>query len=331
MGLSQLTTRHYRVKSRNGVDADNNHVYGPYSRVQSATTEAMPARSECTGRGVVWSAYVTVRTFGVFDYQGFKRGVTCGTEEDGTDDELCKHEISAVVEGQTDADKLSLGSTEYTVNELYYGRSYTMPSRHGRQYHEPDYHFAISPAPDYDPTSLSDGSYRPEGVGWEDLTLYVGGTALPFSFPGTIFSRQSFGGAFRWAGSQYEGTFDYQDGDSIMVCLIDAAPDLALVLNPYSISENGGVSTVTASVTEGSAAPFQVSVSTEPAAGDFSLSANTTLSFAANATRSSGTVTITARDNDVDAEDKTDHRQGSRVGRCADQGAEPRDADDRRR
>ena len=94
-----------------------------------------------------------------------------------------------------------------------------------------------------------------------------------------------------------------------MVCITDSAPNVTLVLDPASISEDGGVSTVTATVTQGVPEAFEVSVSAEaesPAvAADFTRSDNTVLSFAANATTSSGAVTITAENNDVDAAHKT--------------------------
>ena len=105
----------------------------------------------------------------------------------------------------------------------------------------------------------------------------------------------------------YERTFNYLEGDTVEVCLTDSAPTVSLILTPNSISE-GGVSTVTAMVAQGSEQPFTVTVSAEPdppVAADFTLSGNTVLSFAANETESSGTVTITAEDNDVHAPDKT--------------------------
>ncbi len=89
----------------------------------------------------------------------------------------------------------------------------------------------------------------------------------------------------------------------------EAPPAVTLILTPDSITENGGSSTVTATVSPASSAPFTVTVSAAPdanaAAEDFTLSSNTTLSFAANATDSTGSVTITAADNNVDAPDKT--------------------------
>ena len=86
-------------------------------------------------------------------------------------------------------------------------------------------------------------------------------------------------------------------------------PAVTLALSAASIGENGGVSTVTATVSPASAAAFTVTVAAAavaPAvAADFRLSANQILSFAENATDSTGSVTITGVDNDVDAADKT--------------------------
>ena len=88
-----------------------------------------------------------------------------------------------------------------------------------------------------------------------------------------------------------------------------ATPAVTLALSADSIGENGGVSTVTATVSPASAAAFTVTVAAAavaPAvAADFRLSANQVLRFAENATTSTGSVTITGVDNDVDAADKT--------------------------
>ena len=141
--------------------------------------------------------------------------------------------------------------------------------------------------------------------------------ALPLSSAG--HTLQGFGEAFRWGeGSRlwtqgmtpmYADSFNYEDGDSVRVCITDSAPNVTLVLNPASISEDGGVSTVTATVAQGVADPFEVAVSAEAespvATADFTLSENTVLSFAANATTSSGAVTIAAENNNVDAAHKT--------------------------
>ena len=87
-----------------------------------------------------------------------------------------------------------------------------------------------------------------------------------------------------------------------------ARPAVTLALDTLEIEEDGGVGTVTATVSPASPEAFEVSVSAaamSPAEdGDFTVSGST-LSFAAGATESTGTVTITAHDNAVDAPDKT--------------------------
>ena len=90
---------------------------------------------------------------------------------------------------------------------------------------------------------------------------------------------------------------------------VTETPTVTLALSDASISENGAASTVTATVSPASATAFTVTVSAaavSPAvAADFNLSTNKILSFATNATTSTGTVTITSVNNDVDAADKT--------------------------
>ena len=83
----------------------------------------------------------------------------------------------------------------------------------------------------------------------------------------------------------------------------DAAPTVTLALSSTSISEDGGVSTVTATLNHASSEATTVEVSAvarrSTSNSDFSLSMNTTLTIAAGATTSSGTVTITAVDNNT--------------------------------
>ena len=82
--------------------------------------------------------------------------------------------------------------------------------------------------------------------------------------------------------------------------------DVGLSLSPSSISEDGGVATVTASLAANAATAMTITLAATPVspavAGDYALS-STTLTIASGA--SSGTQTITANDNDVDAADKT--------------------------
>ena len=99
--------------------------------------------------------------------------------------------------------------------------------------------------------------------------------------------------------------------DSATITLTDdqALPTVALALGPMSISENGGVSTVTATLSAASSAAVTLTVTaatgTNAVAADFSLSTAKTLTIAAGATTSTGTVTVTAVNNDVDAADKS--------------------------
>ena len=86
-------------------------------------------------------------------------------------------------------------------------------------------------------------------------------------------------------------------------------PVVTLALSPPSITEKGGISTVTATLSRALSAATTVTVSAAPVApavaADFALSTNKTLTIAAGTTTSTGTVTITANDNAVDAPDKT--------------------------
>ena len=88
----------------------------------------------------------------------------------------------------------------------------------------------------------------------------------------------------------------------------EAALVVTLVLTPASIGEDGGMASVTASVAPAASEAFTVTVSAlavEPgSSSDFTLD-GATLSFAADATESTGGVTITAVDNEVDAPDKS--------------------------
>ncbi len=98
----------------------------------------------------------------------------------------------------------------------------------------------------------------------------------------------------------------------------DDAPTVTLEVSPASISENSGVSTVTATLSESTSQATTVTVSAtaqSPAvSGDFTLSTNETLTIAANALTSTGTVTITGVNNDVDAADKSVKVRGTASG-----------------
>ncbi len=85
-------------------------------------------------------------------------------------------------------------------------------------------------------------------------------------------------------------------------------PSATLVLTPPSISENGGVATVSATLDRQWSDAVTITVSAAAGTGadasDFTLSSANTLTIAAGETTSTGTVTLTAVDNAIDAVDK---------------------------
>ena len=86
-------------------------------------------------------------------------------------------------------------------------------------------------------------------------------------------------------------------------------PTVTLALSDTSISENSESTTVTATLSSAMSTALTVTISARavsPAvSGDFSLSTNKVLTIAANETSSTGTVTITGVNNNVDAPNKT--------------------------
>ena len=87
----------------------------------------------------------------------------------------------------------------------------------------------------------------------------------------------------------------------------DGTPTVTLSLSASSISENGGVARVTASLSGPSSEDVTVVVSASPVApatGGFAISSNRTLTIAAGQISSTGVVTITGVDDSVDAPDK---------------------------
>ena len=94
-----------------------------------------------------------------------------------------------------------------------------------------------------------------------------------------------------------------------VVPMMGTLPTVTLQLMPTAISENGGSTTVTARLSQVSTETPTVTVSamavSPTVAGDFTLSTNKTLTITAGQIASSGTVTITANNNNVDAPSKT--------------------------
>ena len=80
------------------------------------------------------------------------------------------------------------------------------------------------------------------------------------------------------------------------------APTLTLTLSQASIGEDGGSATVTATLNHRSSQATTVTIA--PSASDFTLSDSGSITIPAGATDGSGTVTLTAVNNPVDAPDK---------------------------
>ncbi len=105
------------------------------------------------------------------------------------------------------------------------------------------------------------------------------------------------------AGTDY--TVDSSNDEaSVDVNDDDATPTVTLALTPASIAEDGGATTVTATLSGASSQAVMLTVSA-PTSSDYALSENKVLTIAAGATTSTGAVTLTAVDNDVDAANKT--------------------------
>ncbi len=85
----------------------------------------------------------------------------------------------------------------------------------------------------------------------------------------------------------------------------DALPTATLSLSQSSISENGGSATVTAALSHPSSGATALTVAASPGSGTDFTQTGTTLNIAAGATSSTGTVTIAATNNSVDAPDKS--------------------------
>ena len=98
-------------------------------------------------------------------------------------------------------------------------------------------------------------------------------------------------------------------GASLTLTDDEGAPTATLVLSSSSISESGGVATVTATLSGESSAAVTLTVGAAPGAdtvaGDFTLSSPATLTVAAGETASTGTATVTAVDDTTDGPDKS--------------------------
>ena len=109
-------------------------------------------------------------------------------------------------------------------------------------------------------------------------------------------------------------------GTTLTITDDEGLPTVALVVLPSSISESGGVSTVTATLSGASSEAVTVTVGASPVtstgamSGDFTLSTANTLTIASGSTTSTGAVTVTAVDNAADAPDKAVTVSGTAAG-----------------
>ena len=111
-------------------------------------------------------------------------------------------------------------------------------------------------------------------------------------------SGTNLGGGASGSGT---ATFNIEDDDG--------TPAVTLKLSSASITEDGGSSTVTATLSGASSQDVTLTVAAAAVSptvpGDLALSENTTLTIVAGATESTGAVTVTAVDNEIDAANKT--------------------------
>ena len=158
-----------------------------------------------------------------------------------------------------------------------------------------------------------DGGLR--GISWQWSTGTCPGTEIP----GATSSRYPPGAAdvnqYLCATATY--TDDQGSGKSAAAATttpVQAAPKVTLYLSDTSISEDGTESsTVTATLDTASSAVTTVTV-TAPTS-DVALSSNRRLTITAGDTVSTGEVMLTAKDNNVDAPDKTVQVRGPTTNR----------------
>ena len=125
-------------------------------------------------------------------------------------------------------------------------------------------------------------------TGFIDGPQDVSGTSATI---GELIPASSYGVQVRATNAEGDGPWSAsQPGETAVL------PVVALILSASSIPENRGMSTVTATVSPASPTPFSVEIwaaAFPPIPGQFETSLNNILSFAANATESTGEVVIT--------------------------------------
>ena len=101
-----------------------------------------------------------------------------------------------------------------------------------------------------------------------------------------------------------DGTTLAVSGGALTVTDDDTAPNAKLSLNPSSVSENGGASAVSATLTHPSSEPTTVTVT--PVSGAYTVGSDATIVIAAGSTaNATDTAAITAVDNATDEPDRT--------------------------
>ena len=141
---------------------------------------------------------------------------------------------------------------------------------------------------------------------WARATIRTGtGTPISGETSNQYTPQTADVGQYLRATATYtDGTGTERTESATTTTPVQAAPKISLTLTPPSITEQGGVSTVTATLDQAISGATRVTVSAtaeSPAvSGDFTLSSNQVLTIPANETSSEGAVTLTAKDNDVD-------------------------------
>ena len=148
-------------------------------------------------------------------------------------------------------------------------------------------------------SSLRGGTWGSSEASW---VLHVGSHTFDFADAGVRSGTRAL-----WCGVT-AADLGWAGGDTVAVKIVRPPTQATLVLDPDVISENGGVSAVTATLNQTSTAETTITVSASAvppaAASDFTLSSDTTLTLAAGATTSTGTVTITAVYDGANTDDK---------------------------
>ena len=144
------------------------------------------------------------------------------------------------------------------------------------------------------------------GLSVSGVSAASGGTiaTVTLSYSGsTSLADRSFN--VRVAAAAHSGSLNLTSRNAAPV---GATPQATLNLSSASISENGGIATVTATLDKAGLSPTTVTVAAaavSPAvSGDFTLSTATTLTIDRGETASTGLVTVTGVNNAVDAPDK---------------------------